>query len=346
MPRALVTGANGHLGANLVRALLARDYEVVPFVRKTSDLRGLEKLNLKYAYGDVMDAESVMSAAAGCDVIFHCAAVFSFRKTLEEMMVPAVTGAENVLRAAARHGTKRVIYTSSIMAVGPTQDPSRPRNETDWNTGTRLPYSQAKVHSERHAHAVAQDLNVPLITLCPASVWGPYDYRITPSTKALVDYLNGDGITGLGGYNYVAASDVASAHISAFEKGTPGERYVVGGANISLRDLATITKKLTGNRNRDLPIPRWAMLPIISLNNSASRLFNLKPIISNEEIYEFGGQYGYLDCSKIADAFDYEPQPIETVVEESARWLAHIGALKPATTARIQSSFPPLTEWK
>ena len=118
MTRILVTGANGHVDANIIRSLLKRDYEVIPFVRATSDLRGLDPLNLTYAYGDVMDESSLLTAAEGCDVIIHTAAVYQYwAKNPDDIMKPALVGTRNMFNAAQQAGVKRVIYTSSVWAV-------------------------------------------------------------------------------------------------------------------------------------------------------------------------------------------------------------------------------------
>ena len=132
MPRILVTGANGHIGANTVRSLLRRGYDVVPFVRTTSDVRGLEKLGLSYQYGDVMDYPSLVRAVDGCDAIIHHATMYRlWAKNPEDILQPAIVGTQNVFKAAQETQVRRLVYTSSVAAVGSLTKPVGVRTEAD-----------------------------------------------------------------------------------------------------------------------------------------------------------------------------------------------------------------------
>src|SRR5688572_22528103 len=149
--RVLVTGANGHIGNHVVRELISARHDPVPFVRKSSDVSGLKDLGLTLHYGDVQDRSSLEAAARGCDAIIHLAAVYAMRpKTAEEIMRPAVEGTENILQVAKAIGAKRVVYTSSVVAVGYSSTPAV-RSERDWNEDPQVPYFRAKTQSERQA---------------------------------------------------------------------------------------------------------------------------------------------------------------------------------------------------
>ncbi len=236
MARILVTGANGHIGANTIRSLLRHGHEVVPFVRRNADLRGIEKLGLSYRYGDIRDRESLAAAVEGCDVVIHLAAVVkTWSKNPDEIIQPTLSGTRNIFSAAKQAGIMRLIYTSSVAAVGSAPSPGTVRTELDWNEDAQNPYYVAKVRSEREALRLSETLAVPTIRLCPAYVLGPYDYRITPTTAAIVDLINGTRPTWEGGWNIVDVRDVAEAHAAAVDCGEPGARYVVGGANLELR---------------------------------------------------------------------------------------------------------------
>lgn len=196
MNRILVTGANGHIGAKIVRSLLKHGYEVVPFVRTTSDLRGLAPLNLTYAYGDVMDESSLLAAAEGCEAIIHTAAVYRYwAKDPEEIMKPALDGTRNMFNAAKKVGVKRIIYTSSVWAVGLSTAPDMLRTTKDWNTDSQNPYEVAKTQSEQVAWQMADEFGIPMIAICPNGVLGPYDFRPTPSTVGFRDLVNGTQVT-------------------------------------------------------------------------------------------------------------------------------------------------------
>ena len=216
MTRVLITGANGHLGANTVRSLLKRGYEVVPFVRRNSDLRGLSDLNLEYRYGDIMDGGSLTEAAQECDIIIHSATVFRmWAKDPNDIIQPALVGTRNVFSAAQQVAIKRVIYTSSVVAVGLSDDPQSLRTSIQWNEDPNGPYNLAKTRSEQEAWRLADEYQIPMIALCPGTMLGPHDYRITPSTELIRDYVNGTGQTFNAGLSYVDVRDAAEVHVLA-----------------------------------------------------------------------------------------------------------------------------------
>jgi len=202
--KVLVTGANGHIGANVCRELLQQGHEARAFVRKTADMHGLKGLKIEIAYGDVMDASSLNAAALGCDAIIHLAAVYkTIARTPEEIVAPAVEGSKNVFAAAKQAGIKRIVYTSSIASIGFSESPDHMRSGDDWNEDAQNPYYIAKTQSEKVAQQLSREFDIELIVLCPALVLGVYDYRITPSNQLIRDLVNGKGQTYRGGMNLV-----------------------------------------------------------------------------------------------------------------------------------------------
>ena len=211
--RILVTGANGHLGANTVRALLQKNYQVNAFVRNNSDLRSLVGLPVTYFFGDITDGEALTTAATGCDAIIHHAAVYKvWAKTPAEVMEPALEGTKNIFNAAAKAGIKRLVYTSSTYAIGTAKNPNLLLTEEDWNDQDNLPYGIAKTKSEQIAWELSEKFNVPMIVLCPAAIYGRYDYKVTPSHRLLVDVCRGLGMTVKGVLSFVDARDAGELH--------------------------------------------------------------------------------------------------------------------------------------
>ena len=152
MARVLVTGANGHIGCNVVRTLQGAGHEPVAFVRASADTRGLDGLELELARGDVRDRAAVRRAMRGCQFVINLAALFETRGyTAEEIMRPAVEGVTNVLESAAELGLERVVHASSVVAVGYGWSPHEIRTGRDWNDENLLPYHAAKTQSERRA---------------------------------------------------------------------------------------------------------------------------------------------------------------------------------------------------
>ncbi|MEJ6003177.1 NAD-dependent epimerase/dehydratase family protein [Paucibacter soli] len=232
--QALVTGANGHLGLNLVSLLRARGHAVRASVRtlapdKTAMLRSIPGVEL--AAADVRDEAQMQAALAGVDTLFHVAAVYSTteRGREGEILDSAIRGTEVALKAAARAGIRRVILTSSVVTLPLTAVGAAPVTEDDWATDLRIPYFRAKVESERLAWALAEQLSIELTTILPAGIIGPGFSRRTPTIDLIQACLMGEFRLGAprGTFSLVDVRDVAAAHLLAFEKGATG-RFIVG----------------------------------------------------------------------------------------------------------------------
>jgi dihydroflavonol-4-reductase len=333
----LVTGANGHLGCLLVRELVRRGREPIAFVRPGSDLTGLEGLAVERRLGDVRDAASVSAAATGCDAIVHLAAVYALRAArAEEIMEPAVAGTTHVLAAAATHGVRRVVMTSSIVAVGYNRSPQAPpRTEEDWNEEPHIPYVRAKTESERLAWKLAGERGVELVTVLPGAILGPHDYRVTPSTRFVRDLANGRGMTGRGGVAYVDVGDVALAHAEALERGVAGERYIVAGPCEELRRIGELVGERVGKRPAHVGAPRWLALPTVAVQSALQRLVGIEPFALLGEAREFVGRWPRFDTSKAQKDLGFTPRPLPEILGDTLRWLAERGELKPAVKERV-----------
>jgi dihydroflavonol-4-reductase len=352
--RVLVTGANGHLGCNVVRELLRQEHEVVPFVRAAANVRGIAGLGLSFVYGEILDPESVADAAVGCQAILHLAAPYLTRSEHpDDIIQPALLGTRNVIQAAARHRIARVVATSSVTAIGyvgtsafavAEQDP-RPRSENDWNPAPRLPYFQAKVAAEREAWRLADELSVPLVVMCPGGMLGRFDHRITPTTLYLQHLASGTGFSAPGGLNVVDVRDVAWAHVAALTNGEPGSRYAIGGQNLSYRALAAMCAQESGVAARHIPLPRAVLLPFLRLHEIVDRARGRESWETYLEAYETLGRYAYVDSSRAARELGYAARPALEAVRDALRWLAFLGKLPPSTAARVQAKLEPELEW-
>lgn len=344
--RVLVTGANGHIGCNLARDLLAQDREVVAFVRETSDLSGLEGLDVEYRYGDVRDGDSVMGAAEGCDVIVNLAAVYETRgKTADEIMKPAVEGVENALRAAAKHGVERVIHTSSTVAVGLCDSRDESRDESHFNERATIPYYRAKVESEKRAWALAEEMEVGLITLCPGGILGRHDYRITPSTRFVQGLANGSTVTATGGVTMTDVRDVSAAHAAAIDKGRVGERYLIAGQFAELKDWGVAVTAVTGKKLRHYGLPRGVLLGATRLQAGAERMLGKTVSVEYEEAFEVAGRFARYDNSKAERELGWSSRSIDEMVRETLLWLADRGQLSERATAAVRREIGEAGDW-
>jgi dihydroflavonol-4-reductase len=346
MTRVFVTGANGHIGSNTVRSLLRRGYEVVPFVRPGADLRGIEKLGLTCRLGDVRDYASLLKAAQGCDVIIHHATVFRlWAKDQTDILKPALEGTRNIFKAARETGARRMIYTSSMAAVGYLRKPDGLRTEADWNDHAQSPYFIAKTHSEREALRLANEYQIPTIRLCPTQVNGPLDYRITPSTKEIMDFINKRTPTYVGGSNFVHVYDVGEAHALAIEHGEPGSRYIVCGDNLHLKEVCVLITKLTGVKPNHLGITGPIIETVGALAGFVSKFTGVEPLFDRQIVQDVVGWYGFFDCSAANQTFWMTPHGAEETLRDTIRWLLFLGKIKPGVAERIAAEFPPDPDW-
>lgn len=337
--KVLVTGANGHIGANVVRQLLDEGHEVRAFVRKTADLRGIEGLDIELVYGDVMSLDTLIPAAQGCDRIIHLAAVYkTIASTAEEIVEPAVVGCKNIFEAAKQAEISRIVYTSSIASIGFSDSPEHMRNGDDWNDDAQNPYYVAKTQSEKVAQQLSRDYDIELIVLCPAIVLGAHDYRVTPSNQLVMDWLNGVGQTYRGGLNLVDVRDVAKAHVAALDHGQNRRRYVIGGINCEVKEIGKCLKKLTGIKPMHLAMPRAVTLVFASVVEFIAKLFRVKPLFTRDLVFEVIDRYGFYDCTETHKEFGIRPKNTEECLSASIAWLKEQGRLKPSVLKKLRKS--------
>lgn len=321
MSRALVTGANGHLGANLVRKLLAEGHNVRALVREKGDRRGLAGLPVEIVLGDVLEPASIPPAVDGCELVFHAAAVYAtWAKDPSEIVRPSVEGTRNVLGAAAKAGVKRVVFTSSVAAVGASPDPQRILDEKSWNDDRRNAYYEAKTLGEREAWAMAKELKLDVIAVNPGLIVGPHDWRTTPSMGVVRNLMTGEMPIFAGGYSVIAVGDVADLHVLAASKGVAGERYLASGANVSVADLAAALRRLTGHGSTRA-YPAWLMFLAADVSGLVARVTGGKPAVQRDTLDEAVGKFAWYDNSKARTALGWSPLGLDDALTLAIRWL-------------------------
>jgi len=317
--KALVTGANGLVGANLVRELLIGGHEVRAFVRQKSDRRSLDGLVVETVIGDVLDAESLKAAAQGCDVLFHAAAVFSYwNHSAEALKKIAVEGTLNAVNAAREAGVRRVVLTSSSVVLGSdtkklVRDESSPGSETD-------AYSAAKAAQEESGFARAAQLGLELIAVCPGLCLGAYDYRLSPSNAIICSYLMDPWkLTWAGGCNLVSVRDVARGHLLLAKKGVPGRRYVLGSENLEWPAIHGLIAELCGASPSKHTANHTSAYLAATAQEFVSWLTRKPPLSTRTQAKMVGRYYWY--SHKRAAAQGYTPRPAREALAEAIAWL-------------------------
>ncbi len=325
--KALVTGSTGFVGNAVCRALLEAGYEVRAFHRPTSTLRLLEGLPVEQALGDLTQPETLLDAMRGVDVVFHAAALLGMREDPVPLQAVTVEGTRAVLQAALQAGVQRVVHTSSVAALGvPEQIGSQPApidERHTWNFNPeQWPYGYAKYQAELEVQrAVAQGLDVVIVN--PSLVFGPGDvYRMNTSLvvqvargrlPALVD----------AGINVVHIDDVARGHVAALERGRTGERYILGGENLPLREIIKKIARLTGGSMPLLDLPPGL---VRRLATPARRLRSFISLPVDPSVLYLAGRYFYFDIHKALGELGLPaPQKAEQAFTDAWAWFQENG---------------------
>jgi dihydroflavonol-4-reductase len=327
--KVLVTGATGFIGGNLVRALLRKGYAVRALVRPESDRRNIAGLDIEVAAGDLTDPSSLPPALAGCDGLFHAAAVYTFWTPDPRRIYEAnVTGTENILAAARRAGVKKVVYTSSESTLKIPAN-GAPGDEAELNDPDSLPghYKRSKCLAEKRALEIFRE-GPPIVVVNPTTPIGPYDVKPTPTGRIVVDFINGKmpGYVDTG-LNIVDVEDVAMGHVLAMEKGRPGERYVLGNQNLTLREIFLILERLTGVKAPRLNIPMWSALAAAHADEFICGILHRKPGIPVAAV-KAASKRRYFNCSKAIRELGMPQTPVEEAFEKAIRWFKENGYLR------------------
>lgn len=257
MAETLVTGGTGFVGANVVRALLAVGATVRVLARPGGDRRALAGLAVEIAEGELGDRASLRRAVAGVSTVFHVAADYRlWARNAQELYRTNVEGTRDLLQVASDAGVRRIVYTSTVGALGIPSDGSPGTEDTPVALGNMVgPYKRSKYLAEQAALAQAR-AGAPVVIVNPSAPIGPWDIKPTPTGQMIVDFLRGRMFASLDtGLNVVHVRDVARGHLLAAERGRVGEKYILGHANLSLMDIFRLLAEISGLRPPRFRIP-------------------------------------------------------------------------------------------
>jgi dihydroflavonol-4-reductase len=315
----LVTGANGFIGSHIVRSLLARGYPVRAFVRNNADTRNLSWLNIEIVRGDLLKAGTIVDAADGCKAIIHAAGWINTHP-LNSWRVWEVNfiGTANLLTAAHKAGVDKVIYTASIFTLGVgTGGQSANESVRDNLTHLKSPYISARRAAEAKATKMLEN-GLPLVFVYPTYCIGPGIHDLSASPyRQLIAFLRGwMPFYSSGGLNLADVRDVAEAHVLALEHGGIGQKYLVGGENITFRDLLPRLAKAANVRRIALPVPNAAILACGWLMQWLSR----KPLM-DAATARLMRYHWYYDSTKAMNELAYSPRPLDETLRDTVAWL-------------------------
>lgn len=318
--RALVTGASGCVGANVVAALLARGYDVRALCRATSSLDALDGLDTTLAIGDILDAPSLVAAMRGCALVFHLAAVSDYWRTPAERIYRVnVEGTRHVLAAALEAGVERLVYTSSVGALG-VPPPGRLLDESaTFNLPPRrFPYGHSKHLAEQAVQeAIARGLDAVIVN--PTGVIGARDVHFIGGSVLREVHRGLSWFAPPGGLNWVDAETAGLGHVLAAERGHIGERYILGGENVSHRAAMEIVAAVVGGRRPLATLPRPLMSVVALLTDAFNAVWPGTPLFSGEQV-RLSGAGIYCDCRKAQRELGFPHTPFRIAVERAYAW--------------------------
>ncbi len=330
----LVTGANGFVGAHVVRALIARGDNVRALVRAGSDTSALRTVDCELVRGDVRDLDSIRRAVQRCDEVYHVAA--DYRLWVPDsapMYAINVEGTRNVIAAAHQAGVARIVHTSTVGALGIPHD--RPGSEDAPVTLEHMvgPYKRSKFMAEQIAIEAARG-GAPVVIVNPSTPIGPLDYKPTPTGRIIVEFLNRRMPAYVDtGLNLVDVEDCARGHLLAAERGKIGEKYILGGENLTLAEFLARIARLSGMPAPRVRIPYAVALGFAYGAETVARFTRKPPRASVTEV-RMSRKKMFFDCSKAKANLGYDPGPVDRAIASAIEFFRTAGAGRAAARER------------
>lgn len=327
----LVTGASGFVGSAVARALLAAGEPVRALVRPGS-ARGLPAdLPLEPAAGDLDDPTSLARALKGCSALFHVAADYRLWVPEPEAMYRTnVAGTRALMLAAAEAGVARIVYTSSVATLGLRAD-GRPADETTPATLADMigHYKRSKYLAEEAVRELIDRHGLPAVIVNPSAPVGPHDARPTPTGRMVLEAARGRLPAYVDtGLNLVHVDDVAMGHLLAGEHGRTGERYILGGHDMTLGEILHLIARLTGRRPPRIRLPAGALLPVALVAETAARLLRRgEPLVTIDGV-RMARKRMYFTSAKAERDLGYRARPAESALADAIAWYRARGDLR------------------
>jgi len=323
----LVTGAAGFVGAAVARALLSAGYQVRAVVRASSPRDNLLGIEAEIVTADLMNGAAVGAACVGMDAVMHVAADYRlWAPDPEEIVRNNVAQTTNIMRAALAAGVPRIVHTSSVATLGLDRLPA---DETDPLTPERAigAYKRSKVVTERLVEAMVCDQGLPAVIVNPSTPIGPRDVRPTPTGRIIVEAATGRMPAFVEtGLNLVHVDDVARGHVLAMEKGVVGQRYILGGQDVTLRQMLADIAALSGRKAPTMALPRCALFPLAWGAEAMARLTGREPFVTADAL-RMAGHHMYFSSAKAERELGYVARPYRQALADALAWFGAAGML-------------------
>jgi dihydroflavonol-4-reductase len=319
---ALVTGATGFLGSHVARALAEEGAQLRLLVRPASDLRNIEDLNGERVQGDLRDPASIERALAGCEAVFHVAADYRlWVRDPERMYRSNVEGTRSLLEAARKQGVRRVVYTSSVATMGFTSNGHVADERSPVSLADMIGhYKRSKFMAEQVAFDAARS-GVDVVVVNPTTPVGERDVKPTPTGRIVLDFLKGKFPAYVEtGLNLVDATECARGHIQAFEKGKSGERYILGGENLTLKQILDRLAAISGLKSPTVKLPYvFAFATGVVDEMVTGRILRREPRATIDAV-RMGRKMMFVSSAKAERELGWRMVPVDGALRRSVEW--------------------------
>jgi dihydroflavonol-4-reductase len=325
----LVTGATGFLGSAVARKLIAGGHRVRLLARAGSDRRNLAGLDAETVPGSLDHPESLKAAVKGCDALFHVAA--DYRLWVPDpaaMYHTNVDGTRALMLAALDAGVSRIVHTSSVATLGLLPDGQSADEATPVSLADMIgPYKRSKFLSEAAVRELVETRGLPAVIVNPSTPIGPRDVKPTPTGRTIVEAASGKMPAFVDtGLNWAHVDDVAAGHLLAFTKGKPGERYILGGENLTLQQALTIIAHIVGRKPPTVKIPIGLVLPLAYGAEAVARLTGKEPFVTVDGV-KLSRKKMFFSIAKARAELGYAPRPAEDGFRDAIAWFRENGYL-------------------
>ena len=324
----LLTGASGFVGAAVARALLRHGHRVRAMVRASSPRTNIADLDAEIVTGDLLDRGSLDRAMSGVSAVMHVAADYRiWAADPQEIVRNNGAGTRNIVAATLAAGVERLVYTSSVATLRP--DDHGPADETRMATAEQAvgAYKRSKVEAERIVDAAVVNDGLPAVLVLPSTPIGPRDVRPTPTGRIVVEAASGRMPAFVdSGLNLVHVDDVAEGHVLALQHGRIGERYILGGQDVSLRDMLATIAALTGRKAPTISLPRGPLFPLAWANEQISRVTGREPFLTLDGL-RMAAHNMYFTSAKAQAELGYHARPYAEALGDAIAWFRAAGKI-------------------
>jgi len=327
----LITGATGFVGSAVARVLAARGHALRLLVRRGGDRRNIEGLPAELVEGDLADPASLVHAVAGCRFVAHVAADYRIWVPDPAAMRQAnVEGTRALMRAALAAGVERVVYCSSVATLGLTGNATPADERTPVARAAIIgSYKLSKFDAERVVLDLVVSEGLPAVIVNPAAPVGPRDIKPTPTGRMILDAAAGRMPAYVDtGMNIVHVDDVAEGHALALERGTIGERYILGGENLTMAQLLALVDDVTGRPQRRMRLPVGLLWPVALVAEAVSRLTGSEPRVARDHL-RMARKIMFFSSAKAEAELGYRARPARRAIADAIAWFRDNGRLPP-----------------